>query len=136
MFKITAVLLLCCYLFSSTALSQFLKLPELIGHYFEHKNKQRDLSFLGFLCIHYFNGDVHDADYEKDMKLPFKTCAAQEHGQNSVRLEFGQIVIPGDPGIELLHLKSFYYKFPETAVSGDGIWQPPKFYLSTYALSI
>jgi len=136
MLKRTAVLLLCCYLFSSTALSQFLKVPELIGHYLEHKEKQKDLSLWGFFCIHYFNGDVHDADYDKDMKLPFKTCAALGHSGNPVRLEASQIVVPVDPGIELLHLKLFYYEFPETATPGGSIWQPPKFCLRTYALSI
>lgn len=136
MLKRIALLLLCCYLFSSTELSQFLKVPELIGHYLEHKEKQKDLSLWGFFCIHYFNGDVHDADYDKDMKLPFKTCAALGHGENPVRLEARQIVVPVDPGIELLHLKLFYYKFPETAIPGGGIWQPPKFCLSTYVLSI
>ncbi|MFC3560323.1 hypothetical protein [Pedobacter jamesrossensis] len=133
MLKRTAVLVLCCYLFSSTELSQFLKL---IGHYLEHKNKQKDLSLWGFLCVHYFNGDVRDADYEKDMKLPFKTCTTQGHGETPVRLEVGRVIIPGDPGIELMHLKSFYYKFPETTIPRGGIWQPPKLCLSACAQSI
>lgn len=136
MLKRTAVLLLCCYLISSTALSQFLKVPELIGHYLEHKEKQKDLSLWGFFCIHYLNGDVHDADYDKDMKLPFKTCFAPGHVGNPVRLEAGQIVIPVDAGIELIHQKSVYYQFSEITISRGSIWQPPKFCLSTYALSI
>ncbi len=136
MLKRTAVLLLCCYLFSSTALSRFLKVPELIGHYLEHKEKQKHLSLWRFFYIHYFNGDVRDADYDKDMKLPFKTCVPLNHGESFVRLEAGQIVVPIDPGIELRHLKLFFYQFPETPTPGGDIWQPPKCCLSTYALSI
>ena len=55
-----------------TELHQVLKAPLLVEHYYEHNDKE-ELSVLTFLEMHYLNGNVKDADYEKDMKLPFKT---------------------------------------------------------------
>ncbi|PWS28840.1 hypothetical protein DHW03_03125 [Pedobacter yonginense] len=126
MLKRTAVLLLCCYLFSSTEISQILKLPTLIGHYLVHKEKQRDLSLWAFLGIHYFSGEVHDSDYEQDMKLPFKTCAAQGHGEKPLRVEIGQSLIPRDLGRELRQPKLGFYLISEIASTTGAIWQPPK----------
>lgn len=78
--KATTILFLTAYLFATTELSQLFKLPALIAHFVEHKQENKDLSIWQFLCIHYAHGNVKDADYEKDMKLPFKThdnCSAQ-----------------------------------------------------------
>jgi hypothetical protein len=58
---------------STTELSQFLKIPAFIGHYFEHKEQNQDLTLWEFVYIHYAFGDVQSSDYEQDMKLPFKT---------------------------------------------------------------
>jgi hypothetical protein len=50
-----------------------LKIPAAFEHYAEHKNENPSLSFFTFLEIHYLHGSPKDKDYEKDMKLPFKT---------------------------------------------------------------
>jgi hypothetical protein len=71
--KFIAISLLFLYLFSATEFSQLLKLPILVEHYMEHKAEDSNISIWQFLCIHYANGNVVDADYEKDLKLPFKT---------------------------------------------------------------
>jgi hypothetical protein len=31
------------------------------------------MTVIGFIVLHYFSGDIRDADYERDMQLPFKT---------------------------------------------------------------
>lgn len=127
MIKRTAVLLLCCYLFSATELVQFLKIPVLISHFIEHKAQQNDLSIWQFLCIHYASGDVHDADYAKDMKLPFKTCTSHVYSQNPFRLESVGCLIPQDQGTEFVETRLNYYWLVETTSSTGLIWQPPKF---------
>lgn len=71
--KIIAIVLLSIYLISLTELSQLVKLPVLIEHFSEHKKKDGNLSFWQFLCIHYSQNKMMDADHEKDMKLPFKS---------------------------------------------------------------
>ena len=70
--KIALVLLL-TYLFTSTHISELCKLPALVSHYNEHKHEQPAMSFWSFLCIHYAHGEVNDRDFDKDMKLPFKS---------------------------------------------------------------
>ncbi len=71
--KVIAILFLSTYLFSATEFSQLLKLPLLIEHFIEHKEENKQITFFEFLCLHYKTTNVKDADYEKDMKLPFKS---------------------------------------------------------------
>ncbi len=56
-----------------TEVHQLLKAPKLVEHFLEHKNEDKGLTLISFLEMHYLNGFTKDADYEKDMKLPFKT---------------------------------------------------------------
>ncbi|HTM67328.1 MAG TPA: hypothetical protein VL093_13455 [Flavipsychrobacter sp.] len=79
--KIVAISFLFIYLFSTTELSQLLKMPLLIEHFIEHKEENRDITFWQFMHMHYSMDDVKDADYDKDMKLPFKSCT---HSSSSV----------------------------------------------------
>jgi hypothetical protein len=58
---------------STTELSQLLKLPSLVEHFIEHRQEDKQITLWDFLCMHYAHGIVKDADYDKDMKLPFKT---------------------------------------------------------------
>lgn len=71
--KLIAISILSVYLFSTTELNQLLKLPFLVKHFYEHKGQKSSLTLIEFLHMHYANGDVKDADYDKDMKLPFKS---------------------------------------------------------------
>lgn len=61
------------YLFSATEFKQLLKLPLLVEHFIEHKEENKLITFWEFLTLHYKTTNVKDADYEKDMKLPFKS---------------------------------------------------------------
>lgn len=66
-------LLLCTFTASATPFGELLKLPVLIEHLREHRRESPDMTLIGFFILHYFSGDVRDADYERDMQLPFKT---------------------------------------------------------------
>jgi len=61
------------YLAAATPLMELFKLPILIEHYCEHQQESPDISVAEFLFLHYFNGNPRDADYDRDMQLPFKT---------------------------------------------------------------
>ncbi|CAA7386509.1 hypothetical protein CHRY9393_00805 [Chryseobacterium fistulae] len=65
-----SILLLSLYLVSTTEVYQFLKIPTLIEHYWEHKRMNPEMSVTAFLKIHY-DHPVKDGDYGKDQKLPF-----------------------------------------------------------------
>lgn len=71
--KVLIAVLFSSIVLLSTELNQLLKLPFLIEHYLEHKNQTKDLTFFKFLVMHYFEHDVNVSDYERDMKLPFKS---------------------------------------------------------------
>ncbi|MEO6305597.1 MAG: hypothetical protein ABIP51_20710 [Bacteroidia bacterium] len=124
--KSFSIFLLSVYLISSTELNQFMKLPLFVKHFIEHKDKDAQLTLSEFIEIHYAHGDVKDADYDEDMKLPFKTHDACS-GLSSVSF------IPNN--FENLSLKPLhseensYSHYQEKFLTSSwlsSIWQPPK----------
>ena len=111
---------------STTQLSELLKLPILIEHYMEHKQENKDLSFLGFLEMHYAHGSPHDADYEKDMKLPFKTITIS----NIVSISFCSPIpqFKQNPVVYFKNEKQQFsdYSFAYSSAFLSSIWQPPR----------
>jgi hypothetical protein len=77
--KVIVIFLLSTIALSTTEFCQLLKLHVLVAHYQEHKAENSDLTFFSFLKMHYFNNNPKDADYDKDMKLPFKTTCIEHH---------------------------------------------------------
>jgi len=47
-----------------------LKIPVFIEHFLEHKERNKDITFIGFLKMHY-NHPVKDADYQTDQKTHY-----------------------------------------------------------------
>ena len=70
--KAFSIFLLSIYLITFTEVKEALKIPALIEHYKEHKSEKKETTIIGFIVLHYLSGNIKDADYEKDMKLPFK----------------------------------------------------------------
>lgn len=124
--KLIAILFLSTYLFSATEFNQLLKLPLLIEHFIEHKEENKQITFWEFLCLHYQTTNVKDADYEKDMKLPFKS-------QNGL---FSSITIfhlfPNFDNLlnNILPISKKSYVITSEHFIGSSavcsIWQPPK----------
>jgi len=71
--KIAATFLLIIYLVSATATDEFLKIPLLVSHYYDHKVENKEINLLSFLISHYINEDGTDKDASEDKKLPFKS---------------------------------------------------------------
>lgn len=125
--KIIAISFLLIYTLATTELGQLLKFPAFIQHYKEHKSENKDLTLIEFLMIHYSHGIVKDADYEKDMKLPFKTV-----GDNS----FSTSIVASTPPTINLQIQDFsLFKQKKQYFSNEyfiptsffsNIWQPPK----------
>jgi len=59
-------------LFSNLSLSQLVKLPVLVQHYKEHKQRDQNVGLLDFLAMHYWGKDLDDNDQDRDDQLPFK----------------------------------------------------------------
>lgn len=125
--KFLAISFLTLYLFSSTELHQLLKLPFLVEHFIEHKEQNKDITLWQFLCLHYAEKNVMDADYEKDMKLPFKShdCCG-----NSI-VAYITEAIP----VFLFKEKPVYHEAKSFSIYEEAfcissfhsnIWQPPK----------
>jgi hypothetical protein len=114
------------YVFSITEFHQFVKLPFLIEHYFEHKEKNLNLSLLEFLNMHYSKDDAKSADPDSDMRLPFKS---HHDCMNTLSIAF----VPNQ--FEGLSQKAEYTETNTYSVYTDlflpsahlsAIWQPPK----------
>ncbi len=125
--KITTIFFLFIYLFSTTEAIQLLKIPSIFEHYAEHKKENPNISIVGFLEIHYMHGSPRDADYDKDMKLPFKT-------PSDCISVVTMAIIPQIFGfsftkpINIIEKKN-YITLNQCIVSTylANIWQPPKF---------
>jgi hypothetical protein len=125
--RIIALTFLSIYLISTTELHQFLKLPALIEHFSEHQQKDKTITLWKFLCIHYANGNVKDADYDKDSKLPFKTidnCNSSNHITllPEQKFCFNTILITSEKKV----VHKYYPSFSNSSYL-KSIWQPPKF---------
>lgn len=124
--KSLAILILSVYVVSTTELIQLLKLPVLVEHYLEHRERDSHISFSDFIGMHYTSEDSHDADYDQDMKLPFKShhcCTVFSSGAFIAVTESFDLTIHIQPG-SLVHHPLPSINLPSGIQSG--IWQPPK----------
>lgn len=114
------------YLFSTTQLSELLKINLLVEHYVEHSNKDKDLSIWDFLCMHYSGDNVKDADYEKDMNLPFKTLDTCNYASIYFCTPIQYFKFPKSLNIKGYRIPLYEYNFSFSSNFHSTIWQPPK----------
>jgi hypothetical protein len=108
-------------------INEFLKMPLLVSHFIEHQKETPNLKLWDFLCMHYAHGEVKDADFDRDMKLPFKshdTC-------NIMIVSFCNPIQTYTlyNKVFLVDFKktTFNYNFSLHSFFLSSIWQPPKF---------
>ncbi len=124
--KSVAILFLSVYLISATELQQLVKLPLLIEHYQEHKQKNRNLSFVDFLNMHYSQQQELDADYDRDMQLPFKSHDGCSTSFLSVFLNGATTELPNKTAFSAsVQFSAYTDNFLSQAYLAS-IWQPPK----------
>lgn len=100
-------------------------MPLLIEHFIEHKEENSHLTLSQFLYMHYAMGDVKDADYEKDMKLPFKTHDNCVASIINVYLPSQKVAITKPfRFLEKKYSKPQQQSLKSTFLSN--IWQPPR----------
>lgn len=121
-----AISFLSLFLLSSTGFHELLKVPALVNHYQEHQQEMPDITLWQFLCIHYAQGEVMDADHDKDMKLPYKTM------DNCSTATYIPLVseepFDFEKRIPLAMTKTIPSYYNEIIInhSLNSIWQPPK----------
>ena len=122
--SLLGIFLLSAYLFTTTQFNQLLKLPVLVGHFFEHQEQDQGMSFVEYM-VHHYGGHEKDADYETDMKLPFmsasETLTLTFFAPNPTVFYSPKLVFP-----ETKPLNSCY-TLQENSSYLAAIWQPPKF---------
>ena len=127
--RMLVIFLLTVYMVSTTELSQLLKFPVLIEHYFQHKEHSPHITVSHFLALHYnhhLKGHLHRDDQGQEQKLPFIS--------SSVLLFFCFVVTPpyffeAREIHDALHLKKPLPHddvFVKTRILSS-IWQPPKY---------
>ncbi|WP_026905254.1 hypothetical protein [Pedobacter glucosidilyticus] len=124
--KIIAILLLSIHLIATTELYQLLKLPILVEHLIEHKMQDNNITIFEFFSMHYALEDVRDADYERDMQLPFKTHNHINQVDCNVNLPQYSLNVITLPTIIQQHNTPVYRSLFIHSVYLSTIWQPPK----------
>jgi len=120
------IFLLTIYLTSVTELYQLLKMPVLIEHFIEHKEKAMSLSFWEFLDMHYAHQHSEDGDLSRDMQLPFKAhdgCSSTYISAQLINSSNELSTKPLSPTI------CFYLEYSGKFLNSafhSAIWQPPK----------
>jgi hypothetical protein len=125
--KFAIITVLFIYLVSATELRELLKFPDMLEHYKEHKEKNKELSFFDFLGMHYSDVKHEDGDAEKDNKLPFKShdnCQTINCNLLTVFDTQSYTIQPLAICINKIRFKQFQL-IPSTFQVN--IWQPPKF---------
>ncbi len=124
--RILSILCLVLFVVTATEFNQLFKLNSFIEHYKEHKAQDQSLSLLEFLDIHYGHGNVIDKDFDKDMKLPFKTTSTDF----SSTLIIPPVNIQFSPKILVWFQEQSVFALWNTFLTPSylsAIWQPPRF---------
>ncbi|MGE3825730.1 MAG: hypothetical protein AB7G44_16025 [Bacteroidia bacterium] len=122
--KIVVVSFLLIYLLSATELHQLVKLPFLVHHYVEHKNKDNQ-SLAEFLHFHYSTHHETENDY-KDTRLPFKS------NENCVVISLSAFFVSSPSNFRFNVFSSTLKSYPlysdnfRSSAFLSSIWQPPK----------
>jgi hypothetical protein len=125
--KNIALFFLFAYLFSTTHTIEFLKIPILLSHYKEHKGENKNLSFFDFLVIHYGNGFPKDADFDKDMKLPFKSIPSSNTFSVAFFATSDFFCKEKQQDYFKFNKNLFFeYRFNYSCLFLNTIWQPPR----------
>ena len=118
--RVAAYVLLFCYAVSFTEVHQALRLPLLMEHYQEHKQKT-NLSFWEFLVMHYQTDVPHD---DTDMRLPFKDC---KHAASGIAVALpGHSLVLKPLTVERRGKPNSYYHSNIPQLRAGEIFQPPK----------
>lgn len=124
--KLISILCLLVYFFATTEAKQLFKIPVIFQHYAEHQLENQGLSLIDFLDMHYMHGSPFDQDYDRDMKLPFKSTGDvfSFFPLTADRMPISCTVVCPQKNIELAVRTSAFDK--PCTLAEPSIWQPPR----------
>lgn len=124
--KLTAFFLAAIYLLPVTPVTEFLKLPQLVEHYLDHRSENDQRSFTGFLLQHYLVEDGTDQDASEDNQLPFKSGEQlMTNGVVSIDPPQPVTVVPAiATGITKKYMHREDDRLPDQYPGT--VWQPPR----------
>ncbi len=111
---------------ASTELRELAKLGSFITHYYEHKEQNKELSLVNFIEIHYINSPIKDNDFDKDMKLPFKTHNCSSHAAPEITFFNTFNYYIQEPIFFFKASNNFYNNLSLPSSYLSDIWQPPR----------
>lgn len=123
--RTAAYLFLFVYLFANTELHELAKVGAFVSHFAEHQKENKDITLIEFIKIHYFSGNVMDADYEQDMKLPFKITDCSNFSPTHTIPQPVFLALKPVLSIESAGLPLYDQSVLPSSHLND-IWQPPK----------
>lgn len=122
--RFAILMLLITFVFSNTEFHELFKLPVLIGHYIEHKENDKDVSFVDFIKLHYSHSSKQSASEHEHDRLPFKTDTCSQTTLTEIKF---------DSDFSLQHIYPFEKKMLSAYKNilyhlntASGIWQPPR----------
>lgn len=114
------------YLGSVTEVHEMLKVANLVAHYLEHLQQDKNLSFADFLVLHYGEHSTHGEAAEHQNQLPFKSHHVPFAGfiffvpnQTEIR------VTESLDRVDEFSPRAFYRSMAASA-RVSSIWQPPR----------
>ncbi|MGZ5247139.1 MAG: hypothetical protein ACXWV5_08855 [Flavitalea sp.] len=128
--KLAAILLLTISVVTHTEVAQFFKLPVFFAHYVEHRSENPALGLWDYVKLHYQSSQETPSDYDKDLKLPFKTSHIVQSG-----ISYSLPVLPEQEPINLddfAVITPSYKQLDETALPqrfSGSVFQPPRLIL-------
>jgi len=121
-----SIFLLTIYLFASTPFCELIKISVFVNHLTEHQSENEDITLSRFVTIHYFSGNVKDADYDRDMELPFKSHDISPSFSVVLLTPTFEYILIGPVRYSKQDFNT--YKFSNIPASYlSEIWQPPKY---------
>lgn len=126
--RFLAIFFFSVYLLSThVQVLELLKLPVLLEHFGEHRQRSPEVSFFQFLSMHYAQADTTDQDHERDMQLPFKTLSHSPMIWLGCIVPQHEISFPSAPVIVVAREQSFPKEEAWSSQYLSFIWQPPRF---------
>lgn len=101
-------------------------MPDLIQHFQEHQQWDKDISFTTFLYMHYVEDDHGYADDERDMQMPFKIVSNNAMSIFSFIIPATQYFITQEIFFETQLRKLYQHDFFYSSSFQTNIWQPPR----------
>lgn len=118
------IFLLISFLCAQTELYQFLKAPLLVIHFMEHKSLNASFSCADFLVVHYFTKQVKDADYDRDMQLPFKSHSDKIFSVSPALIPERSVI---QINFQIIERRSKpFLPISELLITQATLWHPPR----------